>query len=643
MNAVWHFGWLAVPVAAGVLQSANASDERETQWRWEDVPRVVAFSDVHGAHEQLVSLLQAADIVDDQLRWTGGETHVVSVGDLIDRGPDSRGVLDLVMRLQEEASAAGGHFHVVLGNHELMNMMADFRYVTDEDFAAFAGEESVAIRDSAFTHFRAAHGPRPVEESRAEFDGRYPPGYFGRRAAFAPTGRYGRWLLGLPLIVVIDDSAFVHGGLSPLVSKLGGAALNENLRREVRDFLELWHRFVEAGVVAWDADAVIAADEVAAMLKDNSNSSTKLDDSILTAAREFVELSESPALNEHGPLWYRGTAWCHPLLESAVLEPALERLDVGRVIVGHSPTSNRRIVSRMGGRVILVDTGMFAPHFHGRPAALVIERSRLAAIYPGEPDRTTLSHEKQNVAATHGDVDQLQQTLTSGALTENGQADRSYRLLAVSAGDDELPVRFTSSRGHEHEIAAYRLDRELGLGMVPPGVLRSVDGKSGALTVWSETLVTETERIDTDFERPNWCAAGNDYQLMYVFDALIRNRNRTTDTIRYTQPQKRLWLADHLASFGTEPRVSDYLRRTEVVVPPTLADRLASLDERRLKALLGDLLSGRQIRAILKRRDEIFELWPTGAPGNRATIAAREPRNTGRWTPPTFANDSAAR
>lgn len=643
MNAIWHFGWLAVPVAAGVLQSANASDERETQWRWEDVPRVVAFSDIHGAHEQLVSLLQAADIVDDQLRWTGGETHVVSVGDLIDRGPDSRGVLDLVMRLQEEASAAGGHFHVVLGNHELMNMMADFRYVTDEDFAAFAGEESVATRDSAFTHFRAAHGSRPAKESRAEFDERYPPGYFGRRAAFAPTGRYGRWLLGLPLIVVIDDSAFVHGGLSPLVSKLGGAALNENLRREVRDFLELWHQFVEAGVVAWNADAVIAADEVAALLNDSSTAPTKLDDSILTAAREFVALSESPALNEHGPLWYRGTAWCHPLLESAVLEPALERLDAGRVIAGHSPTSNRRIVSRMDGRVILVDTGMFAPHFHGRPAALVIERSRLAAIYPGEPDRTTLSHEQQNVAATHGDIDQLQQTLTSGAVTENGQVDRSYRLLTVSAGDDELPVRFTSSRGHEHEIAAYRLDRELGLGMVPPGVLRSVDGKSGALTVWSETLVTETERIDTDFERPNWCAAGNDYQLMYVFDALIRNRNRTTDTIRYTQPQKRLWLADHLESFGAEPRVSDYLRKTEVVIPPTLADRLASLDERRLNALLGDLLSGRQIRAILKRRDEIFALWPTGAPGNRATIVAREPRNTGRSTPPTFANDSAAR
>ena len=61
--------------------------------------------------------------------WAAGRAHVVSLGDLLDRGADSRKVMDLLMRLQGEAAAAGGQLHVVLGNHEAMNLLGDLRYV----------------------------------------------------------------------------------------------------------------------------------------------------------------------------------------------------------------------------------------------------------------------------------------------------------------------------------------------------------------------------------------------------------------------------------------------------------------------------------------------------------------------------------
>ncbi len=77
--------------------------------------RVVAFGDVHGAYDALVDLLQDAGVLDEDLRWTGGTTHVVSVGDIADRGPESRKVYDLFMRLEKEARAAGGEMHVLLG------------------------------------------------------------------------------------------------------------------------------------------------------------------------------------------------------------------------------------------------------------------------------------------------------------------------------------------------------------------------------------------------------------------------------------------------------------------------------------------------------------------------------------------------
>src|ERR1044071_6775839 len=95
--------------------------------RWSKVERVIAFGDVHGAYDDLIQLLRAAGVVDAELHWAAGTAHVVSTGDLIDRGPGSRQVLDLLMRLQPEAQSAGGMLHVVIGNHEAMNLLGDLR------------------------------------------------------------------------------------------------------------------------------------------------------------------------------------------------------------------------------------------------------------------------------------------------------------------------------------------------------------------------------------------------------------------------------------------------------------------------------------------------------------------------------------
>jgi len=80
-----------------------------------------------------VSILQAAQVVDAQLRWVGGMTLLVSLGDLLDRAPQSLKAMDLLMRLQEEARSSGGYVHVLLGNHEVMNLTGDLRDVSDEE------------------------------------------------------------------------------------------------------------------------------------------------------------------------------------------------------------------------------------------------------------------------------------------------------------------------------------------------------------------------------------------------------------------------------------------------------------------------------------------------------------------------------
>src|SRR4029453_8166813 len=120
--------------------------EAETD-RWSSVERVIAFADVHGAYDDLTQLLRTVGVVDAELHWAAGTAHVVSTGDLMDRGPGSRQVMDLLMRLQTEAQSAGGMLHVVLGNHEALNLLGDLRYVTPAEFAAYAADEPAELRD----------------------------------------------------------------------------------------------------------------------------------------------------------------------------------------------------------------------------------------------------------------------------------------------------------------------------------------------------------------------------------------------------------------------------------------------------------------------------------------------------------------
>ena len=84
--------------------------------------RVVAIGDVHGSISGLTTILAEAGLIDADLHWTGGDATLVQTGDLLDRGVDVREVLELLMRLQEEAADAGGRVEVLLGNHETMNL-----------------------------------------------------------------------------------------------------------------------------------------------------------------------------------------------------------------------------------------------------------------------------------------------------------------------------------------------------------------------------------------------------------------------------------------------------------------------------------------------------------------------------------------
>ena len=228
--------------------------EESATWRWTGVKRVVAVGDVHGAYDSLVELLGAAGLISREDRWVGGETHLVMLGDLVDRGPRSREALDLLMRLQKEAPYSGGQVHVVLGNHEVMNLVGDVRYVSAEEYLAFAAEEDPKDREEAFSRLygkKKRYGADEIEQE--EFDRTFPPGYFGHRRAFSPEGKYGRWLLEQPILIVINGVAYVHGGLAPCLATIDAEEINDRAIDELHQVLEAKAILVEAQVLPPEA------------------------------------------------------------------------------------------------------------------------------------------------------------------------------------------------------------------------------------------------------------------------------------------------------------------------------------------------------------------------------------------------------
>jgi len=286
------------------------------------VNRIVAVCDIHGAYDAAVSTLQQAGVIGDHLACSGGDTHLVFTGDLLDRGPGSRQVIDLVMRLEREAVHAGGQVHQLLGNHEVMNLIGDIRYVSDPEYAAFSEDESAEEREYWYQQYRLGQPVDADEQAiRSEFDQKAPPGYFGYRRAFRGDGFYGKWLLEKPLMIVVNGTAFVHGGAPPYVAQHGLEGVNGTLKSDLLNYVTALSALEDASILS-PLDRYREAPAILTSKIENG----QLEDAQLTSAQAILKLRQSPLHGPEGPTWYRGTAACKPLIEGGGLNAALNKI-----------------------------------------------------------------------------------------------------------------------------------------------------------------------------------------------------------------------------------------------------------------------------------------------------------------------------
>ena len=296
---------------------AHAEVRQIDEYQWEGVERIVAVGDLHGDYDNYLATLRAAGIVDRKGKWAGGAAHLVQTGDIPDRGPDTLKIIEHITRLDKQARRKGGRVHSLIGNHEAMNVYGDLRYVSEGEYAAFATRGSEALRDRYFELYLArieAQDPERYAALPADFRDKWnmehPLGWLEHRQAWDPAwnpdGQYAKWVLNNKVAIRINETLFLHGGISGFYCQNSLDSLTENVRSHLKNF--------EPGN--------------AGILED-----------------------------DFGPLWYRGLSGVEPLATPETVDAILAQHGIKHIAVGHTPTSGV-IWPRYDAKVIMIDTGI---------------------------------------------------------------------------------------------------------------------------------------------------------------------------------------------------------------------------------------------------------------------------------------------
>lgn len=174
--------------------------------------------------------------------------------------------------------------------------------------------------------------------------------------------------------------------------------------------------------------------------------------------------------------------------------------------------------------------------------------------------------------------------------------------------DGKWEMNFSDS--FRYERAAYLLDRELGLHMVPVAVVRKVGRDEAGVIEWIDhaSHIDESPHDPSGLER---ATLAQQKAIMNLFDALICNTDRNLGNYMVDDSDWRLYLIDHSRAFRQTGDLPEGFEETLIRLPRELYDRLTELDKESLSDLLGDLLGEAQIETLLERRDKILQKLDT--------------------------------
>jgi len=268
-NALGEFARKGLPT----VDLTDLDFETNKKATFTKLDKIVAISDAHGQYDLMIELLKAHQVIDEQNQWIFGKGHLVITGDNLDRGDKVMEILWFLFFLEKQATKAGGKVHVLLGNHEIMVLQGDVRYLN-----------------------------RKYLYTSGVLRNRY-------HLMFAKGSILGDWIANHQVMISINRSLFLHGGISEEIL---------NLNYSLEEMNEIFNQHL----IRFKDKSVLEDPKLAALY------------------------------DENGPLWYRGY-FKKETMEKVPIKKILRKLKQDRIIVGH--TSFDSIRSFYGGKVVGID------------------------------------------------------------------------------------------------------------------------------------------------------------------------------------------------------------------------------------------------------------------------------------------------
>jgi hypothetical protein len=303
------------------------------------------------------------------------------------------------------------------------------------------------------------------------------------------------------------------------------------------------------------------------------------------------------------------------------------------VVAAHTFREAGEIQARLEGRIFLIDTGMLESAYPGgRPSALEIEGGKVTAIYP---DGEQLLHKPEPTAwlfmgpdgkplpfSSHAQaLDFLQTARVVSSVKFKDGVNTNHKLMLEKDGVrarailrqkhdiEDAPMKVGRRQMHFRdsytgELAAYQLNRLLGMNNLPPVVKRSVGGYPGSLQLWLEESISEYDRISRKTSPPNAGEFDRQVNDMRVFDNLVNNTDRHAKN-QLIDKRWKLWLIDHTRTFGKDKYLP--LPYSMKSCSPRLRRALKRLDEKQVRARLEPYLSTDELDALFVRLRLLLE------------------------------------
>ena len=320
---------------------------------WSGIEKVIAVGDIHSDFKNFLKVLKGTKLINEDLHWIGGKTHLVQMGDIMDRGPDAKKVFDLLIRLEKEAEKAGGKVHMLIGNHEEMNItgiaFSYIGYVTVEQFVSFLPDD---YREKREKEFRKTIREKALQETELTPSSDINLMKYWKevmtsdeeaRRKYINTfnENYGKWILKHNAVIKINDIIFVHGGISEIYSTWKLEDINNLLRKELEFVRQL----------------------------------------LLNPEPPEIPFQPVIVYDNEGPLWYRNLA----KIAEEILKPEVDRilsnLNAKYMVIAHTTLRGDAIsinnMNRFQGRIWLIDTGI-SDFYGGYLSALIIENGKFS-------------------------------------------------------------------------------------------------------------------------------------------------------------------------------------------------------------------------------------------------------------------------